>query len=291
MKKVVILGCENSHAKSFLDFIYQNPNYADVQVVGIYSEEENACASLREKYGVKIMQAYDEAVGQVDGVIITARHGKNHYRYAQPYLAMGVPMFIDKPITVDEEESIKFMKELRANNVKISGGSLCKHDPFVQTLKERHQKDIDGKTLGGFVRAPLQPKSQYGGFFFYAQHLVEIVCEIFGRNPTSVRATEGENKLDVWFTYDTFTVHGLYVNENYNYFVSRYEETGMQTNKILTTTSAECSEKEFAEYYDLLFGGEQKISYADFIAPVFIMNAIVRAKESGRQEEICYSNF
>ena len=291
MKKVVILGCENSHAKIFLDFIYKNPNYPDVQVVGVYSEEENACVALRENYGVQIMQTYDEAVGKVDGVIITARHGNNHYRYAKPYIKTGVPMFIDKPITVDEEEAIKFMKELRANNIKISGGSLCKHDPFVQTLKERHQKDLDGKTLGGFVRAPLQPKSQYGGFFFYGQHLVEIMNEIFGRNPLSVRAIESENKLDVWFGYNTFTVHGLYVNENYKYFVARYEEEGVESGQIFTSTSAECSEKEFAEYYALLFGGKQKISYADFIAPVFIMNAIVRAKESGKQEQICYPNF
>ena len=291
MKKVVILGCENSHADSFLDFIYQNPQYNNVQVLGVYSDEQGSCVRLQEKYGVAVMKSYDEAVGKVDGVIVTARHGKNHYKYAKPYIASGVPMFIDKPITIDETEAIQFMQELLVNNVKVSGGSLCKHDPFVQKLKTAHENEMEGKTLGGFVRAPLQPESVYGEFFFYAQHLVEVVCEIFGRNPQAVRAEESDNTLDVWFTYPTFTVHGLYVNDNYAYFVSRYAEGTVETGRVLATTGAECSEKEFAEFYELLFGGEQKNSYSDFIAPVFIMNAIMRAKQSGNKENISYASI
>ena len=291
MKKVVILGCENSHADSFLDFIYQNPKYNNVQVVGVYSDEQEPCVRLHEKYGVDIMQSYDEAVGKVDGVIVTARHGENHYKYAKPYIASGVPMFIDKPITIDEAGAVRFIQELAENNVKVSGGSLCKHDPFVQKLKNDHENEVEGKTLGGFVRAPLQPKSVYGGFYFYAQHLVEIVCEIFGRTPQAVRAEESENKLDVWFFYPTFTVHGLYVNDSYAYYASRYAEGTVETDNIFTKNFAECSEKEFADYYELLFDGEQKISYADFIAPVFIMNAIMRAVASGNKEEIAYAKI
>ena len=291
MKKVVILGCENSHADSFLEYIYTSAFCKDIQVIGIYSEEQDACLRLNNKYGINILQTYDAAVGKVDGVIITARHGKNHYKFAKPYIATGVPMFIDKPITIDEEEATRFMKELRDNNVKVSGGSVCKHDPFVQKLKEHHQNNIGGQTLGGFVRAPIHPKNIYGGFFFYAQHLVEIVCEIFGRNPVSVRVFESDNKLDVCFIYDSFVVHGLYVNENNLYFASRYAETTVETSRIFDNTTVYCSEKEFEEYYSLLCNGEQKLSYADFIAPVFIMNAIVRAKLSGKCEPIVYAKL
>jgi len=37
------------------------------------------------------MKNYDDAVGKVDSVIITARHGDNHYKYAKPYLASKKP--------------------------------------------------------------------------------------------------------------------------------------------------------------------------------------------------------
>ena len=105
MYRIVMLGVENSHANNFLSLIADG-RYPEIEVVGVYSDEEPAVRALNEKFGVKIMQSYDEAVGQVDGVVITARHGDNHYKYAKPYLPSGVPMFIDKPITCCGAEAV-----------------------------------------------------------------------------------------------------------------------------------------------------------------------------------------
>ena len=49
MKKIAILGCENSHADQFLGFIQNDPRYADAEVVGIYSEEADAAARLADR--------------------------------------------------------------------------------------------------------------------------------------------------------------------------------------------------------------------------------------------------
>ena len=40
MKKVVILGCENSHADDFLRIINENKEFSEIEVVGVYSKEE-----------------------------------------------------------------------------------------------------------------------------------------------------------------------------------------------------------------------------------------------------------
>ena len=63
MKKIAILGCENSHADQFLGFIQNDPRYADAEVVGIYSEEADAAARLAEKYRVNLLDRPDAAVG------------------------------------------------------------------------------------------------------------------------------------------------------------------------------------------------------------------------------------
>ena len=104
MFKIAILGCENSHANGFLNQL-KNGRYPDVTVVGVYSDEEEPCKKLHDEFGVSIMKSYDELVGQVDGIMVTARHGANHYKYAKPYIESGVPMFLDKPITCNEEEA------------------------------------------------------------------------------------------------------------------------------------------------------------------------------------------
>ena len=38
------------------------------------------------------------------------------------------------------------------------------HDDVVIQLKADHLGDVDGKTIGGIVRAPIQSQSVYGGF-------------------------------------------------------------------------------------------------------------------------------
>ena len=285
MKRIAFLGCENSHADAFIKFIQANPEtFADVEIVGVYSDDPEKSQRLKEKYGVPVLKDYADAVGMLDGVVITARRGDNHYKYAKPYIESGIPMFIDKPITFCEEEAVAFMQALKANHIRISGGSSLKQDIFVKQLKQEAKDEVEGKTLSGFVRAPFQRENKYGGFYFYAPHMVEIVCEIFGRYPISVTAKENGEQVHVLFHYENYDCVGLYCNQNYVYYASRMAETAVHGAEIPSTN--DWFEEEFKEFYALLEGGEQPSTYEDFIAPVFVMNAIKRSMESGKEEAV-----
>jgi hypothetical protein len=249
--------------------------------VGVYSYDREAAKKLSDTYGVKIMESFDEAVGEVDGVIITARHGSNHYKYAKPYIASGVPMFIDKPITIDEGEGIKMMQEFRAAGVRITGGSSVIHEEFVQALKKERQENVGGKTLGGLVRCPINLKNEYGDFFFYAEHLVGVMSEIFGYYPKSVQAFQKGGIITLVFRYEEYDIVGLYTEGYYSYYAERSSEEGVHGENFPLDT---CFAKEFDEFYALLCGGAQKRTYEDFIAPVFVMNAIKRSLDSGKEE-------
>ena len=286
MKKVVILGCENSHADSFLKYIQEKEEFSDVEVIGIFSDEAAASEKLRKKFGVAIMDRYDEAVGKVDGVMITARHGDNHYQYAKPYIESGVPMFIDKPITINENEAVEFMKALEKAHVRITGGSSLRQDALIKMLKHEAETERDGKTVGGIVRAPIASDSPYGGFFFYAQHLVEMVCEIFGRYPKSVLATASGPQTTVLFRYDGFDAVGVYLENNYVYYAARFAEHGTHGATVKLGEENDWFYQEFAEYHKLLCGGKQTVSYHDFIAPVFLLNAIKRSMDRGQEEKV-----
>lgn len=286
MKKIVILGCENSHADTFLDFIKNDPKYSDVEVVGVHSEDEGAADKLKEKFGVKVLSSYDEAVGKVDGVIITARRGGDHYRFAKPYIASGVPMFIDKPVTISEAEAIEMVKDFEKNGVRMTGGSSCVHVDFVRELKRDRETDFGGKTLGGFVRCPVSLNNDYGGFYFYCEHLIGITSTIFGFYPESVKAFENDGKITVVFRYKDYDVTGLFVDGNYIYYAMRCSVDGVQGSEFPITGESPCFRAEFDEFYDLLNGGKQKKSYSDFIAPVFVMNAVKRSMDGGKEEKV-----
>ena len=284
MKKIVILGCENSHANAFLGFIQKDARYADVEVLGVYSDDRAAAEKLQNTFGVPVMNHYADAVGAVDGVIITARHGDNHYKYAEPYIESGVPLFIDKPITVNEEEAVSFIQRLAQKGTRISGGSSLKQDTYVAAMKKEAADEIGGKTLGGFVRAPYSADNAYGGFYFYAQHLVEMVGEIFGRFPLTVTAKQNGGQLHVLFHYEAYDCVGLFCDKNYVYHISRMSEQGVTAYTVPTTN--EWFAREFAEFYDILSGAPSSIDYRSFIAPVFVMNAIMRSLASGKEEAL-----
>lgn len=286
MKKIAILGCENSHATSFLDFIFNTDSYKDVEVVGVYSNDISAAEALNERFGVKVLEHYTDAVGQIDGLIITARHGDLHYEYAKPYIESGIPMFIDKPITIKEDEAIEFMRVLKNRGVRFSGGSSLKHDVGVRQLKHERENNEGGATLGGFVRAPLDTSSVYGGFYFYAPHLVEVVSEVFGKYPLSVKATKNMDVTNITFNYGAYNVNGVFIEHNYVYYACRLSEKDTKGMELTITDDNNWFKSEFDEFYSILSGADSTSTPEDFISSVFVMNAIERSLKSGNEEAV-----
>ena len=158
------------------------------------------------------------------------------------------------------------------------GYALPKYD--LKAVKEKTY----GEVYGGYVRAPINMDNPYGGFFFYSQHLVEMVCEIFGRFPLSVTAKKNGGQIHVLFHYENYDCVGLYCNKNFLYYASLSAEKAVVGEEIPSTSA--WFEEEFKEFYALLNGGEQSSTYEDFIAPVFVMNAIARSLESGKEEAV-----
>ena len=283
MFKVAILGCENSHANSFLKAVIKEKLVEDVEFVGVYSDDIEAAQKLHNEFGVYVAQSYDEFVGKVDGIVITARHGDNHYKYAKPYIESGIPMFIDKPITCTEEDAVNFMNELKAHNIRVSGGSVCALTDHVQELKKAVKEETYGKTYGGFLRAPVSMVNNYGNFFFYSQHLAEVTMEIFGYYPKSVSVYPNDKVYTCVVRYENYDVTMTFVDGNYNYYAGINCEKAYVGNEYNFNG---CFEREFMEFYELLQGKEQKKSYEDFFAPVYLLNALDRAIKSGKEEAV-----
>ncbi len=283
MYKIAILGCENSHANTFLKYIIKDKLYTDIEVVGIYSDDTQAAEKLSREYGVYAANSFDEFAGMVDGVIITARHGDNHYKFAKPYISAGIPMFIDKPITISESEAVELKNDLIKSKTRVCGGSVLRFPEIIRDLKKAVNEKTYGRCYGGFLRAPISMTNDYGDFYFYSQHLVQATCEIFGYYPNSVMAYVNKDVITCVVRYDEYDVNLAFVDGNYDY----YAGINCENNAVFSGFKLDgCFEREFELFYGLLKGGEQSESYDDFIAPVFIINAIDRSIKSGKEEKV-----
>ena len=284
MYKVAILGCENTHANSFLRQIYKKGRHPDIGVIGIYSDDADAARKLHEEFGVPVMEHYDELVGKVDGIMVTARHGDNHYKYAKPYLASGIPMFIDKPVTISGEEAVAFMRDAQKNGVRICGSSVGKFLNGVVALAEKIKSGEIGVIHGGNLCAPIEIDSPYGGFYFYTPHLVQMMVTLFGGDVIEVSAVRQGRDVGVVANYRDYPVTGSYVSAGGHFAATVYAENGIFTEPCELHSYA--FERQLDDMHDLLAGGEMKESYDDFIRPVFILEALEKSLRSGKIEPV-----
>ena len=283
MYRVAILGCENSHADAFIK-LSRTEKYPDIEIVGVYTDEEAVNSRMRESYGVYTAASYDEFVGRVDGVMITARHGDNHLKYALPYLESGIPIFIDKPATASVEDARRFAELLEKHGNRFCGGSSCIFAPELRALIDEARAEESGAVLSGHLRAPVSMKNAYGDFWFYSQHLVQLMQETFGYYPESVRAFVREGQVCCVYRYPDCDVFAQFVEGNYVYHVSVSTEKGVIHTDVFVTEAI--YEYEFSEFYGLLRGAPSHQDYSDFFAPVFVIDATIRAVSSGKEEKI-----
>lgn len=275
--KIVMLGVENSHADEFGKLIAEMPEkFGDLEVIGIYSEDEDAVKRIIDKgYASYAMKSYDELLDSVDAAIVVARHGDNHYKYAMPYVKAGIPCFIDKPFCANLENAKELADTAKANGALLCGGSCIK---FLDEIKHLSRIVKERKAVGGTVMCPINIDNPYGGFWFYTQHLVEMLTTIFGRNIKSVIANCPDEKIrrvTVIFNLGDFDVCGIYSPSNKYYANVMFEdstlEEGFCDNVVYTF------ERELDVFVNMVKNGEMHESYDELVYPVKVLDAIKRS--------------
>lgn len=281
MYRVGIIGSENSHAMAFSEIFNLNnkEQYPDIQVVAIYGEDQAASEAVRDKCGAFIMTP-EEMLGNVDAVMVTSRDGALHAKYARPFIEAGIPAFVDKPLTRDVEDAIELMRLAKEKGVPIVGGSSLKYPEDLQGLKAVVEQ---GELRGADLAAPVSLVNDYGGFFFYAAHLVEMTMAIFGSNPQKVTAYRTKDAVTATVRFDGFDVINHFNEGNYHYSATIYtkDQTVFKELDVSKIYQHECD--AFAR---MLRTGEMEQTYEELVMPVAYIAAIEKAYETGEEQKI-----
>lgn len=279
--KIAILGTENSHAHAFCQLIRDNPKYQNIELVGVYGYDAAANDRLLSE-GLAPRSAKDpqEFLGQVDGILVTARHGDLHHEYALPYLKQGVGAFIDKPFTVDLAKAEEMVATAQKSGALLCGGSSLKFlDEFAPL-----RRYLQGHTpVGGYVAAPVGMVNEYGGFYFYSQHLTECLISIFGDGIRSVRARRPQpeaNRVSMVFDYGSFDVTAQYTDA-YIYTATVLCKEGSLSASVTDVTY--CYERELDEFVQMMESGKMPRDYATLVYPSRLLHAIESAYLTGQE--------
>ncbi len=278
MYRIGILGTENSHAGVFAKLFRDDPAFRDMKLVAVGGHYPESNQKMCEEFGIDtIVERPEDMVGMVDAVMITARDGKYHLPFARPFLEAGIPMFIDKPFSVDEQEALDFAREAKRRGVPLAGGSILKCAYDAKLLQNEAQTHLDD-VKGGTVTAPVKMNSEHSGFFFYSSHLAELSLMIFGQEPLSVTAhRHGENVTAV-VDYEGFSVANCFVGGFSQYGAQIFRSKSIYTRDVDLAFSSRELALGFAH---MLRTGEMPQSYRDLVYPVIYLNAIKRSYETG----------
>ncbi|MBQ7044895.1 MAG: Gfo/Idh/MocA family oxidoreductase [Clostridia bacterium] len=286
--RIGIVGTENSHAHGFTTAFnkadengnYKYPDFRVTLVYGHYPEENER---LVKEFGAdKVAENLEEMVANVDAVIVCARDGKFHYEFAKPFIEAGIPAFIDKPFTTNPDEAVALINLAKEKGVPLCGGSMLKFTDNVMDAKAAREKG-EREILGGSICAPVILKSEYSGFFFYASHLAEMTLESFGYNPLSVTAKLSKGGVCATVNYENFSVSNQFTENGWNYALSVYTTKELVASAVSLDNAGD---REIEEFVQMVRTGHMGNTYEELAFPVFYLNAVKKAYETGEEVKI-----
>ena len=147
-----------------------------VQVTHAWTQDQEVtqklCASSRIPH---VVEAPEDMIGNVDGVIIARDDYENHLGIAQPFLKAGLHVFIDKPLSVDIDELRFFRGYLESGKLMSCSGM-------------RYAKELDEprSSLAAYGEIRLIRGAILNSWEMYGVHLLDAILNVVRSKPVSV---------------------------------------------------------------------------------------------------------
>lgn len=126
-----------------------------------------------------IAERPEDVIGQVDAVIVATDKGNEHVSRCRPFVEAGLPVFVDKPLTDNEDD-------LRIFNQWVNEGKHILSSSAMRYSKEFMPYRISTHELGQIRYASITTAKTWER---YGIHALEGIYPIFGSGFISVRNT------------------------------------------------------------------------------------------------------
>ena len=132
---------------------------------------------------------YKDFINKIDGVVIVTP-AQTHFTLCQEFLEAGKDVFVEKPLTLLNDESKQLAEIAEKHKRILQVGHILRFDPATLWLRDAVQAGEFGKVnmirghFGGFKR----PRNDSGVMFADGIHFVDLFNFILGALPKSVTA-------------------------------------------------------------------------------------------------------
>lgn len=137
------------------------------------------CAACHIPHGVS---DYREFLGNVDAVIVARDDHELHLEIAQPFLESGLPVFIDKPLSLEVSDLRLFRPYLESGQLMSCSG-----------MRYSREMDEPRANLASYGRLKLIRGAVVLSWEKYGVHLLESILSVTPAHPVTVRVTPAEH--------------------------------------------------------------------------------------------------
>jgi predicted dehydrogenase len=166
-------------------------------------------ATLKDKYGVEIVESIDALLPKVDVVLLESVDGRPHLEQVKPVLKAGKPVFIDKPVAGSLADAIQIFDLARQHKVPIFSSSSLRFAAEVSAMKKNARV---GDVLGCLTYGPCSLEPHHPDLFWYGVHGVETLYALMGTGCESVSRVQTKDTdvvTGVWKDGQVATFRGI----------------------------------------------------------------------------------
>ena len=240
--RVGIIGTDTSHVPAFTG-VMNNPqaegDLANVKVVAAFpggspdlpasaDRVEKFANTIREKYGVEIVDSIPALLEKVDAVLLESVDGRPHLEQVKPVIKAGKPVFIDKPVAGTLADAVEIFRLAKQAGVPCFSSSSLRFSSDVQALRDIKKV---GNIRGCTVYSPCSLEEHHPDLFWYGVHGVEMLFTVMGTGCVSVTrvGTEGTDVVvGVWKDGRIGTFRGIREGKR-GYGVTAFTDKGITT--------------------------------------------------------------
>lgn len=204
----LIGGAAHWHARSFAGLINDHdrdawaraglPSYdraplPGAEVVAIWDPEVEEAQRLAALAGIpRVLADADSAIGCADAVMVLDDLTMAHQTRARPFLAAGLPTFIDKPLSPDPEEASELIALVETSGAPMMSCSALRYAKELAEARER----ISG--IGEIACATATGPNE---LVFYGIHPLELAHTVMGPGVEWVQNVGDEERALVRCAY------------------------------------------------------------------------------------------
>lgn len=221
--RIGIIGLDTSHSEQFTLRLNDpaNPNHIPgARVVVAFpggspdieeskSRVEGFTATLRDKFGVRIVGSVAEACKDVDAVLLLSLEGRPRLEQMKQIIAAGKPVFMDKPVAASLKDAVEIYKIAGASQVPVFSASAVRWYPGV--LEVANAEKTPARSAISYGPAHVLP--HHPDLFFYGIHPAEALFTVMGSGCLSVtRTTTPATSVvtGLWSGNRTGTLHAIH---------------------------------------------------------------------------------